>query len=94
LGEAEIRRIAVQGQLRQIVCETPISKITKANWTGNVVHAVEPLLCICKALSYPSPTKKWWLEGPFGMEYTSTLNIPEHEKIMKTKGLIINPYGD
>jgi hypothetical protein len=32
--EAEIRRITVGGQLRQIVCETLIYKITRAKGTG------------------------------------------------------------
>jgi hypothetical protein len=33
--EAEIGRISVQSQLRQIVCETPPnSKITRKKWTG------------------------------------------------------------
>jgi hypothetical protein len=31
--EAEIGRIVVQGQPRQIAGETPISKITRAKWT-------------------------------------------------------------
>jgi hypothetical protein len=30
IWEAEIRRIGVQGQPGQIVCKTPISKITRA----------------------------------------------------------------
>jgi hypothetical protein len=30
---------------RQIVHETPISKITRAKWTGGVAQAVECLLC-------------------------------------------------
>jgi hypothetical protein len=54
-----ICRIAVQGQLRQIVHETPISKITRAKRTGGITKAVEHLLCKCEALnSNPSPTKK------------------------------------
>jgi hypothetical protein len=37
--EAEIRRIAVQGQSEQIVCETlPHSKITRANWIRGVAQ--------------------------------------------------------
>jgi hypothetical protein len=43
--EAEIGRIMVWGQLRQIVCETPISKITRAKWTGGVALGIEHLLC-------------------------------------------------
>jgi hypothetical protein len=57
--EAKIRRITAQGQPRQIVPETPISKITRAKWTGSVAHVVEYLLCKCEALnSNPSPPKK------------------------------------
>jgi hypothetical protein len=49
----------VQGQPGQIVHETPISKITRAKWTGDVAPAVEHLLCKCEALSSnPSPPKK------------------------------------
>jgi hypothetical protein len=56
--EAEIRKITVQAQPRQIVQETPTSKITKAKWPGGVVQAIEHLLCNCEALSSnPSPTK-------------------------------------
>jgi hypothetical protein len=56
--EAEIRRISVQGQLRQIVCETLSHKITSVKWTGGMTQAVEHLLCKCEALSSnPSPTK-------------------------------------
>jgi hypothetical protein len=36
--EAEIRTI-VQGQSREIVPEIPISKITRAKWTGDVAQA-------------------------------------------------------
>jgi hypothetical protein len=42
--ESEIKRIEVQGQPKQSVYETPISKITRAKWTGGV-QAVEHLLC-------------------------------------------------
>jgi hypothetical protein len=35
--EVEIGRIIVQGQPAQIVCETPICKITRAKWFGGVV---------------------------------------------------------
>jgi hypothetical protein len=57
--ETEIRRVTVQGQSGQIVQKThPISKITRANWTGGVAQAEEHLLCKCKTLSSnPSPTK-------------------------------------
>jgi hypothetical protein len=46
--EAEIRRMAVQGQPRQIVHETsPISKITTIKWSRGVAHA-GALLCKAK----------------------------------------------
>jgi hypothetical protein len=38
--ETKIGKIAVQGQLRQIVLKTPISKITRAKLTGDVAQAV------------------------------------------------------
>jgi hypothetical protein len=39
--------------------QDPISKITRAKWTGGVVQAVERLFCKSEALSSnPSPTKK------------------------------------
>jgi hypothetical protein len=34
----------VQGQPRQIVHETPISKIIRVKWTGDVAQVVECLL--------------------------------------------------
>jgi hypothetical protein len=38
--------------------QDPISKITKAKWTGGVAQAVESLIYKCQALtSIPSPTK-------------------------------------
>jgi hypothetical protein len=49
--KAEIEKTAVQGQPNQIVCETPISKITIAKWTGGMAQAVESLLCKHEALS-------------------------------------------
>jgi hypothetical protein len=60
---AGIRSTAVSGlgQSRQIVCETlsPISKITRATWTGGVAQAIEHLLCKCEALnSNPNLKKK------------------------------------
>jgi hypothetical protein len=50
--EAEIGRIMVQAQPRQIVLKTPISKITRAKWTGGVAQAVE-----LEALSSNKQTK-------------------------------------
>jgi hypothetical protein len=47
--ETEIRRIKVQSHPRKTVCETPISKITRAKWTETQV--VECLLSKHKALS-------------------------------------------
>jgi hypothetical protein len=55
--EAEMGRI--WGQPRQITCETPISKITRAKWTGGVAQTVESLLCKHEApSSNPRITKK------------------------------------
>jgi hypothetical protein len=49
----------VQGQSRQTVLETSISKITSAKWTGGVVQIVECWLYKGKALSSsPSLIKK------------------------------------
>jgi hypothetical protein len=54
-----MQRITVPGQPKQIVQETPISKITRAKWTGGMAQAIEHLLCKCEALSSnPSLTKK------------------------------------
>jgi hypothetical protein len=39
--------------------QDPISKITRAKWTGSMAQAVQHLLCKCEALySNPSPTKE------------------------------------
>jgi hypothetical protein len=46
--KAEIGRIKVRGQPGRIVHETPISKITRAKWTGGVAQALESLLCSTK----------------------------------------------
>jgi hypothetical protein len=60
-----MRRTAVQGQPRQIVHETPTSKITRAKWTGDVTQVVECPLCKLEALSSnPSPTKKKEKKNP------------------------------
>jgi hypothetical protein len=54
IQETETERIEVWGKPGQIVCETPISKITKAKWTGGMTQVVE-----CKALSSnPNDTQK------------------------------------
>jgi hypothetical protein len=50
--EAEIRRIAVQGQPGHIVGETPISKIIRAKRAGGKAQGVELLS------SNPSPSKR------------------------------------
>jgi hypothetical protein len=56
--EANIRRMAVEGQPRQIVHETPISKITTVKWSRGVAHA-GPLLCKAKpCIQTPAPPKK------------------------------------
>jgi hypothetical protein len=58
IWEAEIRRITIEGQTKQIAHENHISKITKAKWTGSVAQVVEHLLCKCEALnSNHRPTK-------------------------------------
>jgi hypothetical protein len=41
--EAEIRRLMVQGQPCKYFGRPPISKITRAKWTGGVAQAVELL---------------------------------------------------
>jgi hypothetical protein len=46
--EAEIGRIMIQSQPGQIVCETPISKMIKAKWTGGVAQVVECLFANAK----------------------------------------------
>jgi hypothetical protein len=49
----------VPGQPWQIVCETPIFKITTAKWTGDVTQVVEYLFCTHEALSaHPSLNNK------------------------------------
>jgi hypothetical protein len=58
-GEAETGRTVASPQSGQIVHETPISKITRAKWTGGVAQIVECLFCKHKVLnSTPIPTKK------------------------------------
>jgi hypothetical protein len=53
----------IQGQPRQTVHETPISKTTRAKWTGGVAQGVEQLLCKHKVLSSNlSPIKKKFIE--------------------------------
>jgi hypothetical protein len=52
--EAEVRRIVVQDQLGQMLCKTPISKITAA-----VAQLTERLVCEREALSSnPIPPQK------------------------------------
>jgi hypothetical protein len=43
--EAEMGNIVVRGLPRQVVLETPISKITRVKWARGVTQAVEHLLC-------------------------------------------------
>jgi hypothetical protein len=62
--EAKIRRISVQGQSGQIVCETPISKIIRAKWIGGVAHMIECLFCKHEVLSsnpIPSTIFMLWI---------------------------------
>jgi hypothetical protein len=49
--KAEIVRIKVEGQPRQTVHKTPISKITTAKWTGDMAQMLECLFCKCKPVS-------------------------------------------
>jgi hypothetical protein len=57
--EGETGRIAVQGQPRQTVHETPIFKITRVNVIGSGAQAVEHLVCKQETLSSnPNPIKK------------------------------------
>jgi hypothetical protein len=56
--EAEIRGIYVQGQPRQIVCETLTPQIARAKWTGGVTQTAESA-CKGRALSSnPNTIKK------------------------------------
>jgi hypothetical protein len=51
--EAEIRGILVLGSRPARANSLwPISKITRAKWTGGVVQVVEHLLCKCKGVYY------------------------------------------
>jgi hypothetical protein len=45
---ADLGRNVTHGQPGQIVHETPISKITRAKWTGGVAQVVECLLTSVK----------------------------------------------
>jgi hypothetical protein len=57
-NRAEIGSIKFRSQPGQIV-RGPISKITRAKWTGGMVHVVECLLCKHDVLSSnSSPIKK------------------------------------
>jgi hypothetical protein len=49
--EAEIRKITVQGQARQIVCKTLSQKYSTQNRAGGVAQEVEQLPSKCEALS-------------------------------------------
>jgi hypothetical protein len=51
--------LCLKAKPQQIVHETPISKIIRAKWTGDVTQVVECMLCKYKALSSnPSPIMK------------------------------------
>jgi hypothetical protein len=56
--EAEIGRISVKDQPRQIVGVAPISKITRAKWTGGVAQAVKCKSSEFKSQSYKKKKKK------------------------------------
>jgi hypothetical protein len=49
--EAEIRRIVLQSQTGQIVCETLSQINSTQNWAGRVAQGVESLPSRCEALS-------------------------------------------
>jgi hypothetical protein len=59
--EAEIRKIEVQGQPWQIVCETLSQKYPTQKRAGGVAQVLERLPSKCKTLSLNSSTtkKKW-----------------------------------
>jgi hypothetical protein len=58
--EAEIGRIKIWGQPRQIVHETPSPKITRAKWTGGISQVVEHCFESTKHWTQtPLPPKKW-----------------------------------
>jgi hypothetical protein len=69
IWEAEIRRIKVQGQANS--SQDPISKITRAKWTGSVAQVVERLLCKCKnpKLRLPSHKKKKKVSSPTNLHF-------------------------
>jgi hypothetical protein len=60
--EAEMGRIMVQDQPGQIVCETPISNITRSNWTEGGAQVVECALQVqspeFKLQSHPPAPEK------------------------------------
>jgi hypothetical protein len=57
--EAEMGKIEVQSQARQIVCKTlSISKITRAKWTGGVTQVIECLFYRHEALSHQKKQKQ------------------------------------
>jgi hypothetical protein len=56
--EAEIGRIVVQGQPRQIVHEIPISKIIRTKWTAGMAQVVECLVRKGKGLNSNRPPQK------------------------------------
>jgi hypothetical protein len=59
----------VPDQPLQTVHKAPISKITRAKWTGGMSQVVEHQLCKCKALSSnPSPMKIEKLKGQCNMQ--------------------------
>jgi hypothetical protein len=43
--EEKIGRIEVLGQPTQILYDNPITKITRAKWTGGMVQVVQYLFC-------------------------------------------------
>jgi hypothetical protein len=59
IWEAEIKRIAIQGQPRKTVLENLICKITRAKWTGDMAQEVDHFFSECKEAlnSKPVPPK-------------------------------------
>jgi hypothetical protein len=91
--EAEIRRIVVRGQPGQMVCRTPISKITIPKWTEGMAQVVELLFCECRALSSkPGPTKKKKKKKELLMTSTVLVSITGHMVILGVYNALLYPF--
>jgi hypothetical protein len=76
--QVKIRRIMVQSQPWQILCETCILQITRAKWTGAMGQALEHLLCKFEALtSHPRYTRDRCSKHVWGccQQQCSTVNF-------------------